>query len=113
MICTCAKTIEQVCPVHGVETTCPPAGTWDVIDRHGEPRYVVEHDGKGGWWGVCQPDRLEDCYVLAASKDLLAALKVYQFMEQTYAGRNPHVPNTNAHRAFDLGRAAIAKAEGK
>lgn len=53
----------------------PPAGTWDVIDRHGEPRYVVEHDGKGGWWGVCQPDRPEDCYVLAASKDLLAALK--------------------------------------
>lgn len=55
-------------------TDHPLAGTWDVVDRHGEPRYVVEHDGKGGWWGVCQPDRPEDCYVLAASKDLLAAL---------------------------------------
>jgi hypothetical protein len=58
----------------------PPAGTWDVIDRHGEPRYVVEHDGKGGWWGVCQPDRPEDCYVLAASKEMLSAIK--QIMDE-------------------------------
>lgn len=53
----------------------PPVGTWDVVNRHGKPRYVVEHDGKGGWWGVCQPDRPEDCYVLAASKEMLEVLK--------------------------------------
>lgn len=84
-------------------TDHPPAGTWDVIDRHGEPRYVVEHDGKGGWWGVCQPDRPEDCYVLAASKDLLAALKCIW-----------DDPNSRfSTKSFLLITEAIAKAEGR
>lgn len=83
------------------KTEYPPAGTWDVIDRHGEPRYVVEHDGKGGWWLICQPKRPEDCYVLAASKDLLAALKEANEHTKLYEG--------HPGRWSDL----IAKAEGR
>jgi hypothetical protein len=41
------------------------------------------------------------------------AIKAYMFMEQTAGGRNPHRPGTNTHHAFELGRAAIAKAEGR
>jgi hypothetical protein len=100
-------------------TDYPPAGTWDVIDRHGEPRYVVEHDGKGGWWGVCQPDRPEDCYVLAASKDLLAALKeslpyVQNFVQRYIDSmRGSHEDRTKEQAKLDGVRAAIAKAEGR
>jgi len=87
----------------------PLAGTWDVINRHGEPRYVVEHDGNGGWWGVCQPDRPEDCYVLAASKDLLAVLKRYVEEDETNMG-DPL--NARFITTKNMGLAAIEKAEG-
>jgi hypothetical protein len=41
---------------------------------------------------------------------LLEALRAYRFMEQTKGGLNPHPPGTNAHKAFDLGQAAVTKA---
>lgn len=85
------------------KTNYSPAGIWDVIYRHGEPRYVVEHDGKGGWWGVCQPDNPEDAFVLAASKDLLAAAKLA--MEDCC-----DLVRTEAGDALE---AAIKKAEGR
>lgn len=42
--------------------------------------------------------------------ELAAALKAYMFVEQTRGGVNPHASGTNRHRAFELGRAAIARA---
>ncbi len=85
----------------------PPAGTWDVIDRHGEPRYVVEHDGKGGWWGVCQPDRPEDCHVLAASKDLLVAAKEFVAWAERAAMWD------KVGESYYRAKRSIAKAEGR
>lgn len=50
---------------------------------------------------------------LAAAKAdnarLREALKAYMFVEQTRGGLNPHELGTNRHRAFELGRAALAK----
>lgn len=97
----------------------PPAGTWDVIDRHGEPRYIVEHDGKGGWWSVCQPDRPEDCYVMAASKEMLAALKeslpyVQDFVQLCIDSmRGSHEDRLKEQLKLDRVLIAIAKAEGR
>lgn len=88
----------------------PPAGTWDVIDRHGEPRYVVEHDGKGGWWSVCQPDRPEDCYVLAASKDLLDV--VNDFLHGYCVESSNEFRERRSDLAYKM-RMAKNKAEGK
>ena len=39
---------------------------------------------------------------------LREALEAYMFCEQTDAGKNPHPPGTNRHRAFELGKAALA-----
>ncbi len=49
--------------------------------------------------------------LIAAAPDLLEALKAYMFTEQTRGGLNPHKAGTNKHRAFELGREAIGKAE--
>lgn len=48
-----------------------------------------------------------------AALEMYEALKAYMFMEQTLGGCNPHVSGTNKHRALELARAAIAKAEGR
>jgi len=41
------------------------------------------------------------------------AVKAYMFTEQTKGGRNPHPIGTNKYRAFELGRAALAKPEAQ
>lgn len=42
---------------------------------------------------------------------LVDALRAYMFVEQTNGGRNPHKPGTNRHKAFELGRAALAEVD--
>jgi hypothetical protein len=51
--------------------------------------------------------------LITAAPELLEALKAYLFNEQTDGGKNPYREGTNAHRAFELARTAIAKAEGR
>lgn len=46
-------------------------------------------------------------------KTLEDALQAYMFCEQTDGGKNPHRVGTNIHRAFELGRKALAAKEPK
>lgn len=54
-------------------------GPWGVVDRHFEPRYVVQFensvDESDGYWGICEPDYSEHCHLIAAAPDLLESLK--------------------------------------
>jgi len=59
------------------------AGPWSVIDRHGEPRYVVKAEDPTdavtviaeGSWSICQPERVEDTiFIASAPADLRMAL---------------------------------------
>jgi len=76
-------------------------GPWEVVDRHGEPRYVVQPDGKGGHWGVCQPDCTSDCALISAAPELYEALAELVWMCDRKTD------------AFDRARAALAKARGE
>lgn len=75
--------------------------TWEVVDRHFEPRYVVLPDGSGGHWSVCEPYHSEYCHLIAAAPEL------YRALEAMVAYANAE------HKGLRIADEALAKARGE
>jgi hypothetical protein len=88
--------------------------TWEVIDRHLEPRYVVLLDTSGdfgnGFTGICQPDRSEDCYSISAVPSMYRALQLAKAEIILSGNWMADFGWKAACKAIDL---ALDKAEGK
>jgi len=81
---------------------------WIINARNGED-FICEVSSNG----QTMVELAGNSNLIAAAPDMYEALVAYMFTEQTDAGRNPHREGTNKHRAFELARAALARARGE